>query len=190
MQGCSLKASGPIRLIRQHHAVISRLDVSGSLPTSEGSAAIYCEDSMDVTIREVRVQHGQQGTGILFVRCHRLRIERVEVVANGIAVPNSMCAHRWKDCDNIHGMASEHVSMREVQVMGGSSGIELHLCTFAKLYRIVAFELRGPFPRGQAVQFSRSPHSSLLDFYAKNTADRSWCVRLDPTHSALEFRAV
>ena len=64
--------------------------------------------------------------------------------------------------------------MSEIKVTGGSSGIELHGCSGADLRKIVAVNVRGPYPRGQAVQFSMSPFSSLRDFYLLNTAQESW----------------
>ena len=174
MDGCDLAPSGPIRLERQDNALIQRLDVSGSVWTPHGLASIYCLDSKNVTVREVRIRHEQDGSGILFVRCPGIRIERVAVVARVSALPNDRCQHPWKDCDNIHGWNSDHISMSDIHVTGGASGIELHDCTHAHLQRVVAFELSGPFPRGQAVQFSRSPHSTLRHFYIKNTPYGSW----------------
>ena len=77
------------------------------------------------------------------------------------------------DCDNIHGTNSEDVVIERVRVEGGSTGIELGSCARAQLREIVSRNVRGPYPRGQCVQFSHSSHGTLEDFSCVND-DSAW----------------
>ncbi|WP_050783313.1 calcium-binding protein [Methylobacterium nodulans] len=42
------------------------------------------------------------------------------------------------------------------------------------LQGIEGYDMRGPFPRGQLVQFNGSSNSSLTNFYVKNDLNKSW----------------
>ncbi|KAL1498753.1 hypothetical protein AB1Y20_014063 [Prymnesium parvum] len=174
MEYCQGRQSGPIQLIGQHNAHIELLTIRGASRTPSGPAALYCEGSRDVTIRRVRIEHPQHAVGLLFVRCPRLLVEQLEVIAIGTDRPNSGCASGSHDCENVHGQHSAGVTLTQLALTGGSSGVELHDCPYATLRTLAVRNVRGPYPRGQAVQFSLSPHSVLEDFYAINTPFDSW----------------
>ena len=64
--------------------------------------------------------------------------------------------------------------IKRVRVQGGAAGIELHSCPGARLRSISARNMRGPYPRGQCVQFSQSNGASLSNFYCRNDNVSSW----------------
>ena len=179
---CILQPSGPVLVDRQDGQLIEALHVRSD---KHGAAAVSCRDSRGVRLRNLLVEHPEGGIGIRFERCHGLIIERVEVrvtgmvaraeseAASGHARP-AQCSIKFSDCDNIYGLKSADVSIEDVRVAGGSSGIELGSCERARLRRIVARNLRGPYPRGQCVQFSVCDSSSLEDFHCVNELGHSW----------------
>lgn len=151
---CALRATAqPIVVNATPKAVIE--DLWLRVPYS-GVAAITCLDSPDVLVRRVRIEHAPDGVGIKFERCHRIRIEDVAISALTVGSRRpSRCGLRHRDCDNIHGIASEAVQIERVRVAGGASGVELQGCAYAHVRSLVALNVLGPYPRGQCVQFSR-----------------------------------
>lgn len=73
----------------------------------------------------------------------------------------------------IAGSGSSGVRIHQVQVRGGSSGIYLVTCPLATVTFVEGHEMRGPFPRGQGVQFDKCNHSILTDFSCENS-NASW----------------
>lgn len=174
---CTLPRSGPIT-VHKHNAVVENLHVHSDVP---GQPAIRCKGARSVTLRRLRVEHHAAGIGILFEDCDDLSIEEVTVAAvptddmpGALAVPTQGCTVQFGDCDNIRGVRSKSARLNRVHVSGGATGIELTKCFGARLTRIVSLDVRGPFPRGQCVQFSQSPNSSLDDFLCRNGASTSW----------------
>lgn len=143
--------------------------------------AVFCRGAKNVRIKHLLVEHPVGSVGIGFDRCDGLVIEDVEVRtvgddgrrADGHARPGP-CTIPNRDCDNIHGKNSKDVFIHRVRVSGGSSGIELHGCTGATLRDIVARDVRGPYPRGQCVQFSNSHGAVLESFHCVNDVAFSW----------------
>ena len=130
------------------------------------------------------VEHHAKAIGILFEQCHNITIEEVVVVAigessrsgDGERARAGECAATYgpRECDNIHGLRSNGVFIKRVRVQGGAAGIELHSCPGARLRSISARNMRGPYPRGQCVQFSQSNGASLSNFYCRNDENSSW----------------
>jgi len=184
MAPCVLTESGPIE-ITQDNAVIELLRVRGHSVTDATKwthmGAVSCRGAKNVRIKHLLVEHPVGSVGIGFDRCDGLVIEDVEVRAvgdderraDGHARPGP-CTIPNRDCDNIHGKNSKDVFIHRVRVSGGSSGIELHGCTGATLRDIVARDVRGPYPRGQCVQFSNSHGAVLESFHCVNDVAFSW----------------
>ena len=68
----------------------------------------------------------------------------------------------------ISGQSSQSVRITRVRLTGGSSGIYLNLCTAPTLTFIEGHDARGPFPRGQCVQFDKCADAVLQDFSCVN----------------------
>lgn len=171
-RACKLShRSTPLRIQNQPNATIEALHISVSDP---GVAALSCADSPNVRIKNVRIEHAHGSIGIRFERCPYIRLEDVSVVAAKSKHKPGRCKLRNKDCDNIHGSGSPGATLRRVRVMGGSTGVELHLCPRASVSYLVALNVVGPYPRGQCIQFSSSHDAKLDHFYCHNEASMSW----------------
>lgn len=123
-----------------------------------------------VVIRNVEVRH-TRGRGILLDGADGVRIENVHVLHDGApaAGPNDR-----SDRNNIECQFSEGLTITAARLERGSAGIYLNRCRGAELRLIEGHDIRGPFPRGQLVQFARSDDGLLEDFYARNPAGTAW----------------
>jgi hypothetical protein len=141
-------------------------------------AALVCRNANNVVLRHLRVIHPATAPGIKFEGCHGIRIENVEVIAtghDGSLSPNPCRLHApGPDCDSVHGLRSDSVRITNLRATGGSSGVQLAECRNAVLQRIAVHNVRGPYPRGQCVQFSNSDKAVLEDFHCKNELMASW----------------
>jgi hypothetical protein len=63
--------------------------------------------------------------------------------------------------------------INELSSFQASSAIYAVNSPKTQLSKIRCFDMRGPFPRGQCVQFNRSSNSSLTTFYAQNFKNQS-----------------
>merc|ERR1712226_1573480 len=70
-------------------------------------------------------------------------------------------------------MSSRAPQLSNIRVAGGSSGVEVSSCPQANVTNFVAKNVRGPYPRGQCFQASRSDNIILQDFYCYND-NTSW----------------
>ena len=161
----------PLHVRGQPNATIESLFISVTAP---GVAALTCADSPNVRIKNVRIEHSRNGVGIRFERCPSIHLEDVSIVAVAPRHGDGRCKLRNNDCDNVHGSNSPDVTLQRVQVVGGSTGVELHLCPRARVSYLVARNVLGPYPRGQCLQFSSSHGASLDHFHCRNDAAASW----------------
>ena len=69
---------------------------------------------------------------------------------------------------NIHGASTKRLIVDTVRLSGASSGIYLLSCPGALLANVQGKNFRGPFPRGQCVQFDKSAQSRLEHFSCVN----------------------
>jgi chitodextrinase len=161
--GCSLTNSGPVN-VTQNGQIVQNLFI-----TASGQPAIRVNGFSDVIIRNVRINH-TGAEGIVFTNAPRLRIENVSVLHTGApsSGPNTSTER-----NNISGTFSADVVMRNVRLEKGSSGVYLIECPRANLSLIEGHDFRGPFPRGQLVQFDKSHNSLLEDFSCENPVG-SW----------------
>jgi len=161
---CALTDSGPIT-VSQDGQVIEKLRV-----TSTSGPAIALSGHADVVIRDVEILH-DGGPGIEFNNATNLLIERVHVQHTGAPAtgPNSSDGRV-----NIVGYGTTGLVIRHVKLERGSSGIYLIQSPGAKLSYIEGHDFRGPFPRGQLVQFDKSPDGLLEDFSCINPPASSW----------------
>lgn len=165
---CILTQSGPIT-VTEDSTVIERLHIRSTV-VGETALTVLAKN---VTIRDLRIEHHFTGRGIYFIHADGILISGVEVVATGKALGPNNCSLPNNDCDNILGQQSNNVHLTGLRVEGGSTGIELAFCTEALVEGIFAKNNRGPFPRGQCVQFTHSDNSILQDFECSND-NTSW----------------
>ena len=137
---------------------------------STSGPGILVDGKRNVVIRNVLVEHAG-GPGILFRDAPGLQIENVHVIHTGAPEQG---ANPDPELNNIHGYGSTDVGIENVKLERGSSGVYLDRCPGAAIRRIEGHDFRGPFPRGQLVQFNNCDGASLEDFSAENPPSSSW----------------
>lgn len=160
---CTLTPSGPVTA-RADGQVIELLAIE-----SKSGPAIEVNGFKGVTIRNVSIRHGG-GPGIDFSNADDLVIDNVSVEHTGAPAsgPNAS-----SDLNDINGYQSARVHITGARLKRGSSGIYLVLSPASHLRSIEGHDFRGPFPRGQLVQWDKSNDGVLEDFSVVNTSD-SW----------------
>jgi hypothetical protein len=138
--------------------------------TSTSGAALSVEGFSNVVVRDVEILH-TGGPGISFSNADGIRIERVHVVHAG-APPSGQ--NPSDQAINISGYSSTGVVITHVKLERGSSGVYLLESPGANVSFVEGHDFRGPFPRGQLVQFDKCPDAVLEDFSCENPAAESW----------------
>jgi hypothetical protein len=159
---CTLKDSGAVTATRDGE-VFQYLHIKANGP------AITVNGFKNVKILDCLVEHGTGGPGIQFNNAAGLEIANTSVVLVGVSkgpLP------KWQ-LENIQGSNSPNVRISQVHVEGGSSGIELGVCHGAVITELQAKNARGPFPRGQCVQFAQS-NNCVLDTFSCINDETSW----------------
>jgi hypothetical protein len=160
---CTLQDSAPVTA-SQDGQVIEGLRIVVS-----GMPAIRVNGHSKVTIRNVDIRHSG-APGISFSNSDDILIENVSVEHTG-APPSG--ASPSADRVDIVGTGSSRVHIHGARLRRGSSGIYLTACPDSLLQMIEGYDFRGPFPRGQLVQWDTSDNGVLEDFSVVNTAT-SW----------------
>jgi hypothetical protein len=137
--------------------------------TSTSGAAITVSGRKNVTIRNVHILHAG-GPGITFSNADDLSIEHVAIEHTGAPVSGANSAD---GLNNIQCLDSARLRVAHVRLLRGSSGIYMIQCPQSELRFVEGRDFRGPFPRGQLVQWDKSPGGLLEDFSVINPAG-SW----------------
>jgi len=109
--------------------------------------------------------------GIYFNNCENIKIENVRVLLVGApTIPAGASTGAFTSFNNynILGRNTAKPVIQNVILSGGSSGVWLGDTTEATLTNWAAYNVHGPFPRGQCTQFSRSPDGHVSNFICKN----------------------
>jgi pectate lyase len=126
----------------------------------------------------VVIHHPANGIGIFAKRADNIIIENVEVIAYGNEWGAQPCPTAWPtagvNCNNISIFDSLNVWIHSVKVENGSKGIAVTRSEGASLTKVVAKNVRGPFPGGQCFQIGSSDYSLIEDFYCFNDLEISW----------------
>jgi len=158
----SLIPSGPIT---SHAAgqVIENLDINAVF--GNGLAVLHS----GVTVRNCRIRHatghGIHAEDVAGLALQDLEIDRVSAVSSG--------ARSSKFCNNVNLYGCPNTVVTRIKASRGSSNIYAENSKGTRLSFLELHDARGPFPRGQNVQFNRSPNSVLQDFSAEN-GPTSW----------------
>ncbi|MBI4508092.1 MAG: hypothetical protein HY698_00550 [Deltaproteobacteria bacterium] len=160
---CALETSEPL-LVTTNGAVVELLHI-----VARGKPAVEVRGAKNVVLRNLFIEH-EGGAGIVFSGADDLRIENVSVRYLGAPVsgPNPSSGHV-----NILGSTSSRVIMESIRLEKGSSGIYLTKCDDSQLRSVEGHDFRGPFPRGQLVQWNES-HRGLLDGFSVLNPPESW----------------
>lgn len=158
---CSLAASSPVT-VTEDGAVIAGLRID-----SDGEPAVLVLAD-GVTLQNLEIHH-RDGPGIRAVGAADLLVEDVSIAAADVPASGPL-PDEW---NNVELFQSPRAQIRRVRVRRGSSGVYLVQSPDATVSSVDGCDLRGPFPRGQLVQFDESDRSVLEDFSAVNGAG-SW----------------
>jgi hypothetical protein len=132
--------------------------------------AIEVDQFKNVTIKNCYIEH-EDGYGIKFNKADGLRIESVDIKHTGF--PGQAKLSDIAN-GNIDGMESRNVVMDHIRASGGSAGIYLYNSPGAQLSHLDLRNFRGPFWKGQAIQFNQSSNCVVDGFYIANERGRSW----------------
>ena len=155
----TLTDSPPIT-VTQNGQVIENVHI-----VSDGGAAIKISGFDDVVIRNVKIEH-TNGYGIDCSSAHRLSITNVDITHIGLGSPLPSTSENNINCKNSNNVIISHARLR-----GGSSGIYILDSNSPNFSFIEGYDFRGPKPRGQLVQFNKSPNCVLEDFSAIHDPD-------------------
>ena len=123
-----------------------------------------------VTVRNCRIRHAT-GRGILANSAPSLRIEDVDILCTGApaAGPNSN-----SNMNNVELQSCGNSIVQRVRCRNGSTGVYVITSGAAQVRFIEGYNFRGPFPRGQVVQFNRCTAPVLEDFSCENAGNVAW----------------
>ncbi|UQA58162.1 right-handed parallel beta-helix repeat-containing protein [Polyangium aurulentum] len=161
---CTLTDSGPI-VVEQDGQVIENLHI-----VAKGTPAIEVNGHANVVIRNVKIEHAG-AEGIAFSDADDILIENVSVEHTG-APPSG--ENPSSGLNNITCFGSMRPKIRNVRLTRGSTGIYILQCPESHLQFIEGHDFRGPFPRGQLVQWDKSNKGTLEDFSVINPQGTSW----------------
>jgi hypothetical protein len=157
-------SSGPITVTRNGQ-VIENLVI-----TSTDGPAIQINGFSGVNINNVVIHHNG-GQGITLAFAPSATISNADIIFDG-APP--VGADPSTNDNNIDCLKSDGLTVSNVRLTKGSSGIYLNQCRGSTLSGIEGHDQRGPFPRGQLVQWDNSNHGTLTDFSDENSLVTSW----------------
>jgi hypothetical protein len=160
-----LTPSGPVQA-SANGQVIEGLDI-----TATGTAhGVRVNGFSGVTVRNCRVRHAA-GRGILATSAPSLRIEDVDILCTGAPRagqnPNS-------NMNNIELQSCSNSIVQRVRCRDGSTGIYVVTSGTVQVRFIEGYNFRGPFPRGQVVQFNQCNAPLLEDFSCENQGNVAW----------------
>lgn len=160
----TLVDSGPL-VISQAGQLVENLRI-----TSTNGDAIQI-NAPDVIIRNVEIFH-EGGYGIkINSGSDRVRIEDVSITHTGAPQTGANASQQRM---NIFVNKSANVQITRVRLLRGSSGIYLYESPDSHITWIEGHDFRGPFPRGQLVQWHYSDNGLLEDFSVINPLDTSF----------------
>ena len=160
---CTLTDSGPV-VANADGQVIQNLRI-----VAKGATGITIAGKKNVVVRNVVVLY-EGGHGISVSNADGTRIETVSLEHTG-APPSGKNASDSRN--GIDCYASSKLVVLGARITRSSSGIYLNTCALASLSQIEGYDFRGPFPRGQLVQFNTSD-DGVLDGFSVVNGHTSW----------------
>lgn len=156
--------SGPITVAADGQVVENLVIRSTDTP------ALSVAGKRGVILRNLTIFH-EGAAGIELVDAPGATIENVDIY--NVGAPPSGKANTSAEI-NIQCEGSRDLTVRNVRLQRGSSGVYLLECPHSRLTGIEGRDFRGPFPRGQLVQWDKAAGGALSDFSALNSVRRSW----------------
>ena len=158
-RAAGLVSTGPVRSSLDNQ-VIQNLDIAA--PTGNAVTITHC----GVVVRNCRIQHAT-GHGVHAENCAELVLQNLEVVRTGRLPAGTGY------CNNIDISRCPGSLLTTIRASGGSSNIYIEHSPDCRIRLMELRDARGPYPRGQNVQFNQSPRCILEDFSGEN-GPTSW----------------
>ena len=145
--------------------------VEGLMIDAEGEApAIRVAGHARVVIRHCLIRHAD-GPGINAEGAGELLIEDCQIICTSAPASGPLATF---EALNVRLDGCRTVVMRRLKVERGASGVYAHRCTDVRIGMLEGHDFRGPFPRGQLVQFDKCREAVLEDFSCENRGHTSW----------------
>ncbi len=160
---CTLKASGAVTVTKDGQ-IVENLRI-----TSNSGNAITVSGHKKVVIRNVEILH-KGGPGIHISNSDDIVIENVSIEHTGAPASGK---NPSDNLNNIQCYQSARPRVTNARLSRGSSGVYLVQCPDSTLQQLEGHDFRGPFPRGQLVQWDKSDNGLLEDFSVINPSS-SW----------------
>ncbi|MDW9518642.1 hypothetical protein GOB43_15330 [Sinorhizobium meliloti] len=157
-----LRPSGPV-ISRADGQIIENLDIYAA--QGNGITVLH----QGVVVRSCRIRHAM-GRGVYAQGAAGIRLEDLDI--DHIGVPPSGTGLS-QNHNNIELESCPDTIIIRVRASHGSSNVYVVNCPGTQMSFLELHDARGPFPRGQNVQFNRSPDTSLQEFSAEN-GPTSW----------------
>lgn len=157
-----LRPASAFKALR-HGQIIENLEIWG-----EGEPALEVQGLRDVVIRRCRLLH-RGGCGLALYSCQNLQLEQLEIFH--LAAP-PRGPHSCEQC-NLVAWDCRQLDLRHLRVFWGSSGLLFTDCSDILLQHLEGFDFRGPYPRGQLLQFNRVRRARVQHFFGLNPPETS-----------------
>ena len=156
--------SGPIVVTRDNQVIAYKEIQAGT------GTGIDVNGHKGVMITNVIIRHSR-GAGIKLNGADDTTITNADIVHEGGPLRG---ANRSANENNIDCLNSANLLVDNVRLTGGSSGIYMETCNGSRLHLIEGHDQRGPFPRGQLVQWNASANGRLANFSNETSLTNSW----------------
>jgi hypothetical protein len=160
----SLTSSGPIVVTADNQNIQDLYIVA-----TGGSSGILINGFNNIVIKNCYIVH-DQGSGIEIRNSKFTSIDYVEIDCTGAPStgPGNIGSY------NIHAQGSLNLSIGNIDLYNGSSGIFLENCLNPHIYTINGYNFRGPSPRGEFISMIGCNNPIIEDFYNKQDLLIGW----------------
>ena len=157
--------SGPI-IVTENNQRIENLHIKTS-----NQHGIEINGFTGVVISNCIIEYTGAYMGIKFAKADNLTIENCSIKYTD-APSSGPLPDATRNC--IEGFDTENLVITHVKVEDGSTGIRLDQCDESVLNYIEGHNMRGPFPRGQLVQYDKCIGGVLENFSVINDREIAW----------------
>lgn len=157
--------SGPI-IVTENNQRIENLHIKTS-----NQHGIEINGFTGVVISNCIIEYTGAYMGIKFAKADNLTIENCSIKYSNAPISGPL-PDATRNC--IEGFDTENLVITHVKVEDGSTGIRLDQCDESALTFIEGHNMRGPFPRGQLVQYDKCIGGLLENFSVINDREIAW----------------
>lgn len=159
-----LTPSGPI-VVTDDNQIVKDLYIIAT----GGSSGVTVNGFNNVVIKNCFIVHAD-GAGIDVRNSNFTTIEYVEIDCTGSPTtgPGTITSY------NIHAQDANNLTIGNVELYDGSTGILAERCDDLHVYTINGFNFRGPAPRGEFIALDTCTSPTIEDFYNKQDPTIGW----------------